>query len=54
VPRLRVEAPGQPGEEELKADSLLSRFSIVFDREGYSPSFFARMKEQRIAVLKLN
>jgi hypothetical protein len=30
---------------------LLSRFSIVFDREGYSPSFFARMKEQRIAVL---
>jgi hypothetical protein len=33
------------------ADPLLSRFSIVFDREGYSPKFFARMKEQRIAVL---
>ena len=51
VPRLRAEAPGQPSEQELKADSLLSRFSIVFDREGYSPKFFARMKEQRIAVL---
>jgi hypothetical protein len=29
----------------------LSRFTIVFDREGYSPQFFAQMKEQRIAVL---
>ena len=51
VPRLRAEAPGQPTEQQLEADSLLSRFSIVFDREGYSPKFFARMKEQRIAVL---
>jgi hypothetical protein len=51
VPRLNAEAPSQPSEQELKADSLLSRFSIVFDREGYSPKFFARMKEQRIAVL---
>jgi hypothetical protein len=51
VPRLRVEAPSQPSEEELAADPLLSRFCIVFDREGYSPNFFARMKEQRIAVL---
>ena len=30
----------------LKAD-----VTIVFDREGYSPQFFAQMKEQRIAVL---
>ena len=51
VPRLRAEAPSQPSEQELEANSLLSRFSIVFDREGYSPKFFARMKEQRIAVL---
>jgi hypothetical protein len=51
VPRLRAEAPGQPTEQQLEANSLLSRFSIVFDREGYSPKFFARMKEQRIAVL---
>ena len=29
----------------------LSRFTIVFDREGYSPQFFAQMKQERIAVL---
>jgi hypothetical protein len=51
VPRLRAEAPGQPSEEQLVAEPLSSRFCIVFDREGYSPKFFARMKEQRIAVL---
>jgi hypothetical protein len=51
VPRLRAEAPSQPSEEQLAAEPLLSRFCIVFDREGYSPDFFARMKEQRIAVL---
>ena len=51
VPRLKAEAPSQPTEQQLAADSLLSRFSMVFDREGYSPKFFAQMKEQRIAVL---
>jgi len=40
-----------PSEEQLDEDPLLSRFTIVFDREGYSPQFFAQMKEQRIAVL---
>src|SRR5271157_5895590 len=28
-----------------------SRCAIVFDREGYSPRFFAQMKEERIAIL---
>lgn len=51
VPRLRADVPNQPSQAQLEADPLWSRFSIVFDREGYSPSFFARMKEQRIAVL---
>lgn len=51
VPRLRADVPNQPSQAQLEADPLLSRLSIVFDREGYSPSFFARMKEQRIAVL---
>jgi hypothetical protein len=51
VPRLKADAPNQPSVEELQADRLLSRFTIVFDREGYSPSFFAQMKEQRIAVV---
>ena len=51
VPRLKADAPNQPSVKELKADKLLSRFTIVFDREGYSPSFFAKMKKKRIAVV---
>jgi hypothetical protein len=51
VPRLQTEVPGQPGAEELAADPLQHRFTIVFDREGYSPKFFAAMREERIAIL---
>ena len=51
VPRLKADVPNQPTEEQLEADPLLSRFTIVFDREGYSPGFFAQMKEERIAIL---
>jgi uncharacterized small protein (DUF1192 family) len=51
VPRLLDEVPNQPSVEELKANRLLRRFTIVFDREGYSPDFFKRMWEQRIACL---
>src|SRR6202011_565556 len=51
VPRLKADVPNQPIEEQLDADPLLIRFTIVFDREGYSPRFFAQMKEERIAVL---
>lgn len=51
VPRLLAEAPGQPSEAALAADPLRCRFTLVFDREGYSPDFFLAMKAQRIAVL---
>jgi len=51
VPRLKADVPNQPTEEQLEDDPLLSRFTIVFDREGYSPGFFAQMKEERIAIL---
>src|SRR4029077_16281150 len=40
VPRLKAEAPGQPTEEQLKDNLLLSRFSIFFARGGFSPKFF--------------
>jgi len=30
---------------------LLHRFTLVFDREGYSPDFFKNMKEKRVACL---
>ena len=51
VPRLKADVPNQPTLGQLEADPLLSRLTIVFDREGYSPRFFAQMKEERIAIL---
>jgi len=43
VPRLLRDVPGQPPEEELARDPRRCRFVLVFDREGYSPEFFAEM-----------
>jgi len=51
VPRLLLEVPGQPTEEELAAHPWRSRFTLIFDRAGYSPDFFARMWALRIAVI---
>ena len=46
------EVPGQPTAEELEADRYRSRFTIIFDREGYSPAFFREMWQQhRIACI---
>ena len=50
VPRLLADAP-QPSEETLKADPQAIRFTVVVDREGYSPTLFAQLLEQRVAVL---
>lgn len=49
VPQLLADIPNQPSEEQLKANPYLSRFRLAFDREGYSPGFFKRMWEKRIA-----
>jgi hypothetical protein len=52
VPRLLREVPAQPSEEELKQDPHLGRLVLVFDREGYSPEFFAEMwQEHRIGCI---
>jgi hypothetical protein len=51
VPRLLADVPGQPTDAALEADPLLHRFTLVFDREGYSPALFARLEAQRIAIL---
>jgi hypothetical protein len=51
VPRLLVEIPGQPTPEELAAEPRSHRFTLIFDREGYSPDLFARLQAQRIAIL---
>jgi hypothetical protein len=43
VPRLLDDVPGQPDDEELNENPHACRFILVFDREGYSPSFFSEM-----------
>jgi len=50
-PRLDKAVPGQPTEEQLKEAPHLHRFTFIFDREGYSPDFFLRMKVKRIACI---
>lgn len=54
VPRLESEVPGQPIQELLDANPLLHRFMLVFDREGYSPDAWLRLKEKRVACLSYN
>jgi prepilin-type processing-associated H-X9-DG protein len=51
VPRLEQEIPNQPSAAELAHDAKLHRFTLIFDREGYSPAFLLRMKDKRIACL---
>lgn len=49
VPRLEQEVPFQPNLFDLKKERHVPRFTLVFDREGYSPGFMCRMWEKRIA-----
>jgi hypothetical protein len=51
VPRLEREVPHQPSAAQLAADSKLDKFILVYDREGYSPGGFQRLKARRIACL---
>ena len=51
VPHLKSIIPNQPSEEALKANPHLHRFTLVFDREGYSPDLFLELKKSRIACL---
>ncbi len=55
VPRLLKDVPSQPSQQDMKKNPLLSRFTLVFDREGYSPEFFKEMwEEHRIACMTYN
>jgi hypothetical protein len=49
VPRLETDIPNQPTPEQLEAARWRCRFTLVFDREGYSPGFFREMWDKRIA-----
>lgn len=49
--RLDKDVPNQPGAVALSENRLLHRYTLVFDREGYSPAFLARLKAKRIACM---
>lgn len=52
IPKLIDEMPSKYTQEQLQADPDLPRFTIVFDREAYSPVFYQKIwDEHRIAVL---
>jgi hypothetical protein len=51
APRLKLIIPNQPTDEALAAAPYLHRFTLVFDREGYSPDLFSELKKERIACL---
>ena len=52
VPWLKTNAPASAQlRERIEADSLQHWFTLVFDREAYSPAFFAEMKKLHIAIL---
>lgn len=52
IPTILNEMPSKYTEQELAADPDLPRFTIVFDREAYSPKFFQQLWDKyRIAVI---
>ena len=52
VPWLEINAPASDQlRRRMKDDPRQHRFTLVFDREAYSPEFFAEMKQRRIAIL---
>jgi hypothetical protein len=52
LPWLESNAPISPEHQQLMdRDPLTCRFTIIFDREGYSPDLFEKLQQRRIAVL---
>lgn len=54
VPRLETEISSQPAILEVQRSSYRHRFTLVFDREGYSPGFMKRMRAKGIACQTYN
>ena len=52
VPWLEAHAPVRAEHRaRMEADPRQPLFTLIFDREGYSPDFFREMEAQRIAIL---
>lgn len=52
VPWLETHAPvSEAHRQRMAEDPRQPRFTLIFDREGYSPAFFSELPQQRIAVV---
>ena len=52
VPWLKTNAPASAElQERMGVDARQHWFTLVFDREAYSPEFFGEMQQERIAIL---
>lgn len=52
LPWLETNAPLSDKQRQLlEADPRRPRFTLIFDREGYSPELFAQLEKERIAAL---
>jgi len=52
VPWLEANAPLSPElQQQMTANPQQPRFTLIFDREGYSPDFFREMEAQHIAII---
>jgi len=51
IPQLKHQVKDRVSKEMLERDSSLAIFTVVFDREGYSPEFFGKLWQERIAVI---
>jgi hypothetical protein len=50
IPRLLAEAP-ELDAAKLASDPQAMRFTVIFDREGFSPKLFAELKDLHIGIL---
>ena len=51
LPELASRVPAQAERTAASTQPFPHKFTLVFDREGYSPEFMARMKAKQVAVL---
>jgi len=51
LPELEARVPAQAERKEAATKSYPHKFTLVFDREGYSPELMDRMKVKQVAIL---
>jgi hypothetical protein len=52
LPWLRANVPvSAEHQARMEADTRVPRFTVIFDREGYSPDLFLELQKERIAAL---